>query len=291
MRSVPPLSRTPLAGPDPSADRRPSPACDLPPWAPWTGLAALTAGFGLWLVATAVVAIVAQSSGSSLAHPTHAVNFALSLAFDLGFVAAALFFAVGQAGGRPPDFGYRRVGPGLAVGALVAAGLSYYGVSALYASVFHITGQDKVPNLGQIGTPVFVCLIAPIAEELFFRGFMFGALRRLSIRVAGRDVATVVAAVITGLLFGLAHGGSASPQYLIPLGLLGFILCLVRWGTGSLYPCMALHSVNNSLALGVDSLHWNAGEILALMVGSVAVIAALTGPLAGPRLRSQASAA
>jgi membrane protease YdiL (CAAX protease family) len=177
------------------------------------------------------------------------------------------------------------------VGAFVVAGLSYFGLTALYASVFHITGQDKVPSLGQIGTPVFVCLIAPIAEELFFRGFMFGALRRLSVRVGGRDVATGLAAVVTGLLFGLAHGGSASPQYLVPLGLLGFILCLVRWGTGSLYPCMALHSVNNTIALGVDSLHWNTGEILGLMAGSLAVIAALTGPLAGPRLRPRASAA
>ena len=41
---------------------------------------------------------------------------------------------------------------------------------------------------------------------------------------------------LTGLLFGLAHTGSASPQYLIPLGFLGFVLCLVRWRTGSLYP-------------------------------------------------------
>ncbi len=28
---------------------------------------------------------------------------------------------------------------------------------------------------------------------------------------------------------------------------------------------MALHSVNNSLALGINQLHWNAGEILALV--------------------------
>ena len=53
-------------------------------------------------------------------------------------------------------------------------------------------------------------------------------------------------------LFGLAHTGSvSSSQYLIPLGFLGFVLCLIRWRTGSLYPCMALHAFNNVLAFGV----------------------------------------
>ncbi|MBV8987638.1 MAG: hypothetical protein JO372_03660 [Solirubrobacterales bacterium] len=43
---------------------------------------------------------------------------------------------------------------------------------------------------------------------------------------------------------------------------------------------MALHSINNSLALGVNELGWNAAEILGLMAGSLLVIAAVTGPLA-----------
>ena len=72
----------------------------------------------------------------------------------------------------------------------------------------------------------------------------------------------------------------AAAQYLIPLGFLGFVLCIVRWKTRSLYPCMALHSVNNSIALGYNELHWNGGEILGLVAGSVAVIAAVTLPLA-----------
>jgi hypothetical protein len=44
---------------------------------------------------------------------------------------------------------------------------------------------------------------------------------------------------------------------------------------------MALHSVNNSLALGITQLHWNAGEVLGLAAGSIALIGALTLPLAG----------
>ena len=77
----------------------------------------------------------------------------------------------------------------------------------------------------------------------------------------------------------VAHTGSASPQYLIPLGFLGFVLCLVRWVTRSLYPCMALHAMNNSLALGINQLHRTGGEILALIAGSFALIGAITLPL------------
>jgi membrane protease YdiL (CAAX protease family) len=117
-----------------------------------------------------------------------------------------------------------------------------------------------------------------MAEELFFRGFIFGTLRRMHVPLAGRELGPWIAAVVTGILFGLAHTGSANSEYLIPLGFLGFVLCLVRWRTGSLYPGMALHSANNSLALGVQ-LHWSLPAILALMLGSWAVIAAVVGPL------------
>jgi membrane protease YdiL (CAAX protease family) len=130
-----------------------------------------------------------------------------------------------------------------------------------------------------VGAAVFVCVIAPIAEETFFRGFFFGALRRWRVTVAGRDLGTLLAAIVTGIVFGLAHVGSAPAKYLVPLAFLGFMLCLVRWQTRSLYPCIALHSVNNSLALGINELHWQAGEIFALIAGSLLVIAAVTGPL------------
>ena len=118
-----------------------------------------------------------------------------------------------------------------------------------------------------------------MAEEFFFRGFFFGALRRLPLRVAGHELGPWVAAILTGILFGLAHTGSASSQYLVPLGFLGFVLCLVRWRTGSLYPCMALHSFNNALALGVNQLNWTGVEVGLLILASWLVTATITAPL------------
>ncbi|HWF74991.1 MAG TPA: CPBP family intramembrane glutamic endopeptidase, partial [Solirubrobacteraceae bacterium] len=112
--------------------------------------------------------------------------------------------------------------------------------------------------------------------EFFFRGFIFGQLRSW---LRARAWGPWVAALITGLLFGAAHTGSAAVKYLVPLAFLGFLLCLLRWKTGSLYPGMAMHSVNNSLAFGIDELHWHAGKLIAMALLALAAIAAIAGPV------------
>jgi hypothetical protein len=261
---------------------------DEPPWPVWSAPAAIAMGFALGIVVSIVVGVIGQAGGSSLSNPTPAVSLISDFLFDAGFVAAALYFASMGGRPRPADFGFRPVRVGTAVVSVIAAAIAYYVATAVYASLLNLHGNDKLPKeLGVskstaalVGATVFVCVLAPIAEEFFFRGFIFGALRRMRIVVGGRDLGTWVAAAITGLLFGLAHTGSASSQYLIPLGFLGFVLCLLRWRTGSLYPCMALHSINNALALGISQEHWNGVQLLGLVVGSLLVIGALTGPLA-----------
>jgi hypothetical protein len=45
---------------------------------------------------------------------------------------------------------------------------------------------------------------------------------------------------------------------------------------------MALHCVNNSLALGVNQLNWGTGLIVLLTLGSLLTIALVTGPLSRP---------
>jgi hypothetical protein len=275
-----------IAPPDPAPET--APVADEAPWPAWAALAGLLVGFGLGAVASILVDVAARAGGSSLAHPTPAVSIASDIVFDLSFVAAAIYFASSGRRLRPADFGFRPVAVGTAVGAFVLAVLAYYGGTTIYAVLFHLGGTDKLPSeLGAshstaalIAAAAFVCVIAPIAEELFFRGFFFGALRRIHVRVAGRDLGTWLAAVVTAILFGLAHTGSASSQYLVPLGFLGFVLCVVRWKTGSLYPCMALHSANNALALGVNQLHWSAPEIAGLVAGAWLVVAGITVPLA-----------
>ena len=299
MPSVPPPDTALTEPPPPPAAPDPRSDDDVPQWRLWTAPAAILLGFALGEFAAIVITAIGTAGGSTFAHPSPAVSIISDVAVDLAFVGAALYFTVLQGHSRPADFGFRRTGFRLGLRAFVAGGLGYYFVTWAYASIFTLHGSDKLPSeLGVskstaalVAASVFVCVIAPIAEEFFFRGFLFGVLRRMRIRVFGRDLGTWVAAIITGILFGLAHTGSASSQYLIPLGFLGFVLCLIRWRTRSLYPCMALHSFNNSLALGVNELHWTAGPIIALMAGSMLVIAAVTGPLSSRGTSAQPAAA
>jgi len=270
-----------------SVPARPPDTSDEPPWPVWTAPAAVLVGLIAGVLGSVLVAGIGVALGAKTTSP--GVTLVSDVVFDLAFVATALYFA--SANGRrprPSDFGYRRVALKVGAAAFAIAGVGYYVVTAIYSALVNLHGTDKLPkDLGVgtstaalVGAAIFVCVLAPIAEEFFFRGFIFGALRRAHVTVAGHNIGTWLAAVETGILFGIAHTGSAAAQYLIPLGFLGFVLCIVRWKTRSLYPCMALHSVNNSIALGYNELHWNGGEIVALVVGSVAVIAAVTFPLA-----------
>jgi membrane protease YdiL (CAAX protease family) len=250
--------------------------------------AAVGLGLALGQVAVIIVNAIGQAGGgSSFTHPSPAVSLVSDVIVDLAFVSAAVYLATISRRARPRDFGFRPTRMSKAIGLILAGGASYYALTWAYAALFSLHNKDKLPSeLGVsrstaalVGAAVFVCVIAPMAEEFFFRGFLFGVLRRWRIVVFGRDVGTLTAAVVVGILFGLAHTGSASREYLVPLGFLGFVLCIIRWRTGSLYPCMALHSFNNSLALGVNQLHWSAVAIIGLIVGSLLVIGAITLPI------------
>ena len=189
--------------------------------------------------------------------------------FDLGFVAAALWFTSRVARPRAAEFGFRRVRIKRAVLAVILGAIGYFGISAIYAAVFSLHDAEKLPSgLGDlhttanlIGTALFVCVFAPMAEEFFFAASCSGLCGGYRCRSGGETSAHGSRALLTATLFGAAHLGSAGLEYLVPLGLLGFMLCLVRWRTGSLYPCIVLHSANNALALGVNQLSWTAAEV------------------------------
>jgi membrane protease YdiL (CAAX protease family) len=255
--------------------------------------AALALGLVLAVLATSIVDAIAASGGGSFNNPGTVATIIGDVAFDLCFVGAALWLSLTRGSASLQDFGFRRVRPSTGVAAVVIAAIAYYGVTALYGALIHLHGKDKLPSeldvthstTALVAVAIFVCAVAPICEEFFFRGFIFGALRNIPLRVGRVDGGPWLAAVITGILFGAVHTSSASAQYLVPLGFLGFVLCLVRWRTRSLYPCMALHSANNALALGVNQLSWSAPAILGLMVASWLVIAVVVGPLARPAPR------
>jgi uncharacterized protein len=279
------------AGEEPVA---PPPDDDRPNWPLWIAPAGLVLGFMLATFGTIIVDAIAHARGASLSNPGPAANIISDIVFDLCFVGAALWLTRWQGRVRAAAFGYRRIPFKTGATAVLLGAVGYYGVTAIYGALIKTNQTDRLPSdLGVthstaalVAAAVFVCAIAPMTEEFFFRGFLFGTLRNIPLRVAGHDGGPWVAAVLVALLFGLAHLGSAPAVYLIPLAFLGFVLCLIRWRTRSLYPCMALHSANNALALGVNQLSWTVAGIGGLILASWLVIAVVTGPLSARRAQS-----
>lgn len=87
-------------------------------------------------------------------------------------------------------------------------------------------------------------VIAPVVEEIFFRGVLYGGLRnRMGVRGA---------AAFSGLLFASLH--PTLPTGFLPILALGIVLALLREKTGSLYPGMVCHALNNAIMLALALL-------------------------------------
>jgi membrane protease YdiL (CAAX protease family) len=263
---APPLGRTPP---------RASPRGPLPAWPVWTAPAALVCGLLLAAVGGLLLDIPAVLLGVSItaSHLPPGLEIADTTVQDGAFVLAAVFFA--QLGGRRVaawQFGLRPTRLWRSVRLIVFTLLGFLLFSLIWAAAFNVGKQKLLEQLGAgqsaillVLSAALTCILAPICEEVLFRGFVFTALRNW------RGVWP--AALITGLLFGGVHAGSAPAADLVPLAVLGFGLCLLYYYTGSLYPCIAAHSLNNSLAFG--SLEGWGWQIPVLMVAALAAIWAL----------------
>lgn len=83
-----------------------------------------------------------------------------------------------------------------------------------------------------------VTVFGPVAEELVFRGLIY--------RLGRRHWGFLPSAVISSLVFGLAHG---EPWFLFGLLGLGVLLAYVYERTRSLTACIVTHSVHNGVSL------------------------------------------
>lgn len=254
-------------------------------WAPWTAWVALLSALAFAIVGAVVVSVVGAAFGASIGNPPPAVNIVATVVQDGAFIGAALLFAARAGAVLPSQFGFVRTRAGRALGAMALAYVGYLVLSAAWAAVFNSSHvQDNLPrSLGVSGSTaalvavcVLVTTIAPFAEETFFRGFFFGALRNWR--------GPWPAALLTGVVFGAIHAGSAPAVFLVPLGIFGVALCLVRWRTGSLLPCIALHAINNAIAFGA-SQHWTVGQTALLTAGAVSVTMLACQPLVTRRAR------
>ena len=104
-----------------------------------------------------------------------------------------------------------------------------------------------------------LAIIPGIFEEFSFRGIYFASLR--TILSPSRTI------IVSALLFGLFHVVAATvlaPERFLPSTFLGLILGWVRWRTGSVVPCMVLHTIHNAFLLSV--VYWS-DELTARGIG------------------------
>lgn len=138
--------------------------------------------------------------------------------------------------------GFRPAAVGMGCG-LMLLSLLFNFVYASILALFDLQVQPDIAVMFEDTSFPFILLlggavVAPIVEEIFFRGFVFPGLRN---RWDWKKAAAVSAG-----LFALAH---VLPTSILPIFILGFIFAFLYQTSGSIWPAILMHMLTNTVAL------------------------------------------
>ena len=104
--------------------------------------------------------------------------------------------------------------------------------------VFDMFLEEKRNNVILFLT-VFVSILGPIIEEIFFRGFLYSAVRK--------RFGVLFGVLLSAALFSMLHTNIAG---FAPIMILGILMAFLYETTGSLIAPMAVHIIHNSIIVG-----------------------------------------
>ena len=97
--------------------------------------------------------------------------------------------------------------------------------------------NNVVSSADRMVTFVALVILAPLMEELIFRGYLYGRLRS--------KMSALPAIILVSVLFGFMHG---QWNVGIVVGVMSVILCIAREMTGTIYAGILMHMIRNGVA-------------------------------------------
>ena len=210
-------------------------------WGPRQVAASLLGLVGIWVLGGVALALLEQ------ALPDANIVLVAAIVLEGGILALAWWFGPRARGLPLSALGFRSIGLGATARYALVVLLGSFAVSMLYILIAEQIAPDKlvpppVPEeLGVEGAVVpgflLVVVLGPLAEEAFFRGFIFAGL--------AWHWGLWPAAFVSAALFAVAHG---TLGLLVPTFASGLVFVWAFRRSGSLWPVVAAHAVQNGLA-------------------------------------------
>jgi membrane protease YdiL (CAAX protease family) len=219
------------------------------------------AGFAVQLVAVAL-ALQLEQAARGAAEPGFADDLVRamtlqSLAWTLG--VGVMFLLIGWREGSVRGLGLRRhrgpPAPLVAAAAWLLFFPCFIAVSALNQLVLEALGvhdglqkavrlfMEQPHARASVMAWLSMTVLIPVAEEIAFRGALFGTLRRM--------LHPALAIGISSAVFGALHG----PTSMLPAAALGAFLAWLYERTGSLAAPVCFHGLHNGLTLALVTLY------------------------------------
>ena len=235
---------------------------DAVPWTIQQTFLGLLATLVPWIVLVVGLSSLGGGKSAPSAHlslqadlSSAIVTFIFSCVIEGAFLIAPLYFAFKVFRAITPRWrlalralGLRGFPLGKAFTWIVLLMIVILAVDNLYQyviTVLHLNLQTndqvilehaKYAPISTYATLLVAVFVAPICEEIFFRGFVFSGLRQA--------MPLGWAIFLSALLFAVAH---ADPGSFAVLFIIGLALAFLRWRTRSLWHGIALHLLNNGL--------------------------------------------